>query len=364
MRESRTSGSVRGACDETHVPTATARLGPRSVPSGHLTSSHIEQGAVVRIASCKSVVRAKRDMGTIVYSGVTMVRWVAAMTSICAVATAANAQPAVERGSYLVNTIMACGNCHTPKDANGVPMKDRELSGGATFTIPPFNGTASNITPDPETGIGNWSDDAIKRAITHGERPANARLPGVTLAVMATNFFKALLPEDQTAVVAYLRSVKPVRNAVPDPVYRAPVRHDHYPEADAGYTSEMMRDPIKYGWYLVTIAHCMECHSPRERGVSDYSPAGLGKGGRKFSSADVQGFPASWPGATARNITSHPEKGLGKWSDAEIKRAITQGISRDGRQLQPPMAFSFYSGIKDADLNAIVAYLRTVPPLE
>jgi mono/diheme cytochrome c family protein len=284
--------------------------------------------------------------------------------AMCALTTAANAQPTLERGSYLVTTIMACGNCHTPKDADGLPIKDRELSGGITFTIPPFTGTASNITPDPGTGIGNWSDDAIKRAITHGERPANARLPGVPIAVMATNFFKALLPEDQAAVVTYLRSVKPVRKALPDPVYRAPIRHDHYPEADVGYTFATTRDPVKHGSYLVTIGHCMECHSPRERGVSDYSSTGLGKGGRRFSSADVQGFPSTWPGATAPNITSHPDKGLGKWSDAEIKRAITQGISRDGRRLQPPMGFSFYSGIKDADLNAIVAYLRTVPPLE
>ena len=279
-------------------------------------------------------------------------------------ASGATAQTALERGRYLVTTIMACGNCHTPKDANGVPIKDKELSGGATFTIPPFNGTASNITPDPETGIGNWSDDAIKRAITHGERPTNARLPGVPLAVMAANFFKAILPDDQTAIVAYLRSVKSVRNSVPDPVYRVPVRHDHYPEADAGYTPDMMSDPIKRGSYLVTVGHCMECHSPRERGVSNYGPTGLGKGGRRFSSADVQGFPANWPGATAPNITSHPEKGIGRWSDVEVKRAITQGISRDGRQLQPPMGYSFYRGISDPDLDAIVAYLRTVPPLE
>jgi hypothetical protein len=85
---------------------------------------------------------------------------------ICLMANGAIAQTALERGSYLVTTIMACGNCHTPKDASGVPINDKELSGGATFTIPPFNGTASNITPDLDTGIGNWSDDAIKRAIT------------------------------------------------------------------------------------------------------------------------------------------------------------------------------------------------------
>ena len=293
-----------------------------------------------------------------------MIRWTTVLVTTIAWAHGADAQPALERGKYLVNTIMACGNCHTPKDSDGAPVMSRELSGGLTFTIPPFNGTASNITPDPETGIGNWSDDDIKRALTHGARPANARLPGVPIAVMAVNFFKALLPEDQSAIVAYLRSVKPVRNAVPEPVYRVPVRHQQYPEAETGYSSEMLRDPVKRGSYLATIGHCMECHSPSERGVSDYSKTGLGKGGRKFSAADVQGFPPTWPGSTAANITSHPEKGLGNWSDAEITRAITQGISRDGRKLQPPMAFAWYRSMTNDDLSAIVSYLRTVPPLE
>lgn len=294
-----------------------------------------------------------------------MIGAAALISALIAGVSSANAQGAWERGRYLVNTIMACGNCHTPKDAKGAPILERELSGGLVFTIPPFNGTAANITPDRETGIGTWSEDDIKRALTHGTRPADARLRGVPLsAVMAAGFFKALLPEDQSAIVAYLRSVKPVRNLVPDPVYRIPVQHDHYPEADAGYTPKMMRDPVKRGSYLVTIGHCMECHSPREKGVSDYTKTGFGKGGRRFSSKDVQGFPADWPGATAANITSHPKNGLGNWSDAEIKRAITQGISRDGRQLQPPMDFASYRGMTDDDLNAIVAYLRTVPPLE
>jgi mono/diheme cytochrome c family protein len=267
-----------------------------------------------------------------------MIRSTVLVATIVAGVSSVTAQTTLERGKYLVNTIMACGNCHTPKDANGVPIAERELSGGLFFTVPPFQGSAPNITPERETGIGDWSDEAIKRAITHGERPANARLPGVPLAVMAVNFFKALLPEDQTAIVAYLRSVKPVRNAGPDPVYRVPVRHEPYPEADAGYTRDMMRDPVKRGSYLVTIGHCMECHSPRERGVSNYSRTGLGKGRRRFSSADVQGFPASWLGATAANITSHPDKGLGKWRSSALSRHWTRHLRfslRRARKRQP-----------------------------
>jgi len=274
------------------------------------------------------------------------------------------AETPLERGSYLVNTILACGNCHSPKTADGRAIVEKELSGGLSFTTPAFNATASNITPDRETGIGEWSDADIKRALTEGVRPAHARLPGAPLAaVMPASFYKALLPGDLDAIVAYLRAVKPVRNEVRMPEYKAPVHRDSYPDAEDGFTEESLRDSVRRGAYLVTIGHCMECHSAWARGTSDYK-SGLGKGGRQFGPALVQGFAADWQGATAPNITSHPVKGIGAWTDAEIKRAITQGTGRDGRALKPPMAFAWYAGLKDLDQQAIVAWLRTVPPLE
>ncbi|MGC1555478.1 MAG: hypothetical protein WA806_22180 [Bradyrhizobium sp.] len=67
---------------------------------------------------------------------------------------------------------------------------------------------------------------------------------------------------------------------------------------------------------------------------------------------------------TAANITSDRTAGIGTWSDQEIVRAITQGIARDGRILKPPMGYPFYAGLKQSDLADIVAYLRTVPPLQ
>jgi mono/diheme cytochrome c family protein len=164
------------------------------------------------------------------------------------------------------------------------------------------------------------------------------------------------------AVVAYLRTVKPASSRLETPRYKLPVNHDKYPDAETGFSESMMTDPVKRGAYLVTIGHCMECHSPREKGVSDYTR--LGRGGRGFGPDLVQGLPSSWKGSVALNITSHRTAGIGAWSDVEIKRAITKGISRSGRKLQPPMAFDYYDRMTDADLNAIVAYLRTVPPLE
>ena len=266
-----------------------------------------------------------------------------------------------ERGAYLVNTIMACGNCHTPRGADGMPVAEKALSGGLTFNTPAFIATAPNITPDAETGIGSWSDAEIKRALIEGIRPDHGRLAGVPLAaIMPANFYRALLPDDLDAIIVYLRSVKPVRNEVPDPVYKAPVRRDPYPAADAGFSKAMLTDPVKRGAYLVTIGHCMECHSAWSRGGSDFK-TGLGGGGRLFPPRD--GSPEGTPGTVVPNITAHPSAGIGAWSDAEIIRAVTHGTGRDGHRLKPPMAYGYYAGLKDADLADIVAYLRTVPPL-
>jgi len=280
------------------------------------------------------------------------------------VAPAAAQDATLERGHYLVTTIMACGNCHTPKDAQGRAIAAQELAGGGIgFDIPPFAGVAANITPDRETGIGTWSDDEIKRAITHGERPARGAQAGHPLAPpMAANFFKAILPGDLDAIVAYLRSVPAVRRALPAPVYRGPVRREAFATADRGFGPQDLADPVRRGAYLATIGHCLECHTPQERGVLLLDTA-LGAGGRPFLPTFVKGLPESWQGAVSRNLTSHRELGLGAWSDAEIKRAITDGVGRDGRKLQEPMPFAWYAGIRAEDLDAIVAYLRTLPPL-
>lgn len=270
----------------------------------------------------------------------------------------------VERGRYLVEGILGCGNCHTPKSPEGEPIASRNLSGGAvTFSLPPFAGAASNITPDRDTGIGRWSDEDIKRAIVEGKRPNHGRLANTELGVvMPTPFFKALTPADLDAVVAYLRSVPAIRNEVAPPVYRMAQRHQPFPDAEAGFSDQKMGDPVYRGRYLATLGHCLECHSPMDKGVFDYGR--LGAGGRVFNAELVQGFPSGWTGSTAANITPHPTAGIGAWTDDEIKRAISQGISRDGRKLKPPMGISYYAKLSPADLNAIVAYLRTLKPLE
>ena len=128
----------------------------------------------------------------------------------------AHAETLLERGNYLVNAVMACDGCHTPRGPSGFVM-DRRFSGGSnTWDTPAYTVRGSNITPDRETGIGAWSDDDVKRSLTEGSRPSGAPLaPQMPFA-----FYKGLTPRDLDAIVAYMRSLAPVGNEVPSPVYR------------------------------------------------------------------------------------------------------------------------------------------------
>jgi mono/diheme cytochrome c family protein len=262
---------------------------------------------------------------------------------------AAMAQTSVERGRYLVDTVMTCHNCHTPMGPNG-PQFDKALSGGLRFDEPPFDVTAPNITPDPETGIGKWSDADVKRALLDGVRPDGVKLA----AVMPSAFYDILTPGDLDGIVAYLRSLPPISNRVRDPVYKMQMPHQIFPGAEKAMPAADFADPVKRGFYLATIAHCMECHTPLGPPGSgmDFGNS-LGKGGREFK--------GPWGVSTSRNITASKTSGIGDWSDAEVKHAIVEGVRKDGSKLKPPMGFRYYAKMTDGDLDVIVAYLRTVP---
>ena len=139
------------------------------------------------------------------------------------------------------------------------------------------------------------------------------------------------------------------------PVYKEAAVAVPFPGAEASIGT-VPADPVRRGFYLATLAHCMACHSRRPDGTQDFK-AWLGKGGYEMK--------GPFGSVIVSNITSHNEKGVGAWSDAELKRALTEGIGRDGRAFKPPMARQrFFSKMTEQDLNAIVAWVRTIPALE
>ena len=257
----------------------------------------------------------------------------------------------LERGAYLVNGIVACGNCHTPRNADATANTDMRLAGGFVIEEPGFTAYAPNITQDLETGIGAWSDEEIMRAIREGVR-RDGTIIGPPMPIPS---YRGMSDSDVRAIVAYLRTVTPVRNKVPRSVFNIPLPESWGPPL--GTVADVSRDDLlAYGTYLGNaLGHCMECHTPMVDGSFDFSRTGAG------------GFLLQKPlgleiAAVTANITPHPEQGIGAWTDEEIKTAITQGISRDGRKLAPIMAFPYYQNISDEDLDALIVYLRSIPP--
>lgn len=262
------------------------------------------------------------------------------------------ATESIERGAYLVEGIAGCGNCHTPRDQQGALIEDMNLAGAFVIEEAAFTAYAPNITPDEQTGIGGWTDEQIGRAIREGVRP-DGRILGPP---MAFAFYREISDSDLQSIVAYLRTVPAVSNVVPRTEFNIPLPPSWGPPVEN--VPEVRRDDeVAYGAYLSgPVGHCMECHTPLVQGQLDLQR--VGEGGNVYERPFRLDF-----SAVSSNITQHRELGLGSWTDEEIKRAITEGMSRNGRQLQPFMGFSFYQNISEEDLDAIVAYLRTLEPL-
>jgi mono/diheme cytochrome c family protein len=262
-------------------------------------------------------------------------------------AAAATDAATLARGKYLLEGVVACGNCHIARGAKGEPLFDKGLSGGMAFDDPAFNAVAPNITPDMETGIGKWTDAQLAKAIREGIRPDKSVIgPPMPIA-----FYRHFSDSDLAAIIAYLRAQPPVKNLVAKSKYNIPLPPAYGPPITS-VTAPPASNKRAYGEYLANIGHCMECHTPRDdKGMLQHDK--LGAGGQKI--------PGPWGESVSRNLTPHPT-GLKDWTDAQIIKAVREGVDRDGKPYKPPMAFGFYKSVSDADMAALVAYLRSLMP--
>ena len=211
-----------------------------------------------------------------------------------------------------------------------------------------------NITPDRETGIGNWTEGQIIAALRYGTRP-DGTIIGAPMPIAA---YRDISDSDLTAIAKYLRGMKPVRHPVPRTRYKTPPLPQD--PATVRVEAPSPQDKLAYGAYLAgPVGHCYGCHTVLREDGSSLDRRWLYAGGRALPDyGDVTRQVVS------RNITSDPQDGIGKWSDAEIKRAVTAGIRPDATHLARTMPSHWYKGIAPADLDAIVAFLRTVKPLK
>ncbi len=157
-------------------------------------------------------------------------------------AGADNDKALVARGKYLVMGPALCANCHTQRGADLKPVMSKFLVGGEKFTSPVFVTYSRNITPDKDTGIGTWTDAQIIRAFREG-----VSREGKTLGPpMPFEMLNKMSDDDAKAIVAYLRTAKPMHNEVPEPQYKIPLKPE---PAAKGEAAPPKTDKVAYGRY-------------------------------------------------------------------------------------------------------------------
>jgi mono/diheme cytochrome c family protein len=259
------------------------------------------------------------------------------------------------RGAYLVNSVARCMSCHAEHDwtAHDAPVVPGTLGSGQDMTLLkglPGQVFAPNITPDPETGAGSWSDDQLARAIREGvSHDGRALFPS-----MPYPDFHKMSDEDLASVVVYLRSLPPVRKQRPVTNLIFPVKYliRNAPQPlNAPVPEPDLSAPEKRGGYLVGIAGCRDCHTPQERGQP--------LPGLDFSGGVILDGP--WGRVATANITPDPS-GISYYDAALFMEAFRTGFVKS-RALNQIMPWHAYRGMTDEDIGAVFAYLETLKPV-
>lgn len=257
----------------------------------------------------------------------------------------------LERGRYLTENVLGCFGCHSQYD-----LKSPETSyaaarkgGGNTMEADGMPWlVAPNITPDPEAGVGAWSDDALARAIREGvSRDGRALFPA-----MPYGGYKHLSDEDLASVIIYLRTLEPVKSELPKSEIPFPLSRliNNAPEpVVAPVFAPDRSDALKYGEYLVRVGDCAGCHTPRDERGQPIRGLEYG-GGNLFAGGTV----------ASANITPDAT-GIPYYDEALFLEAMREGHVK-ARKLSPAMPWWLYRNMKDEDLTQMFAYLRTLRP--
>jgi mono/diheme cytochrome c family protein len=261
----------------------------------------------------------------------------------------------LERGRYLVENVAHCFSCHSQGDweKTGLPRPGTEGGGGLIpDDIIPFKVYASNISPDPETGAGTWSDDAFVRALRQGIGHDGRTL----FPFMPYFFFRSLSDEDLASIIVYVRSIPPVRNKVPVVQWPETLKKLYPPLPPLGAPTPPpdASDPVKRGEYLATIGNCAGCHTPVDENLAFLSGLDFAGG------APLHG---PWGKVASSNIT--PDASGIAYSDEDIfLTTIRTGKVNGVRPLNHIMPWQRFRDMTDSDLKDIFAYLRTLKPVK
>ena len=222
--------------------------------------------------------------------------------------------------------------------------------------VRPFQIVYPNITRDPETGAGTWTDEELARAIRQG-----IGQDGRTLYRMPFRAFSSMSDEDLAAVVVYLRSVPPVRNKLPKMVLPAEIAATLTPLPPPGRVPPPdPSDPVKRGAYLVTLGQCIGCHSPSRDGQR--IPGLEFSGGNAFTASSGRLLSSGNLTIASANLTSDPS-GIPYYDEALFVKTMRAGAVGGVRELDTAMPWSYFRLMTDADLKDVLAFLRSLKPV-
>jgi mono/diheme cytochrome c family protein len=262
----------------------------------------------------------------------------------------------VAKGQYIFALAGGCA-CHT------VP-KGTFNAGSRAFPIPLGKVYSTNITQDKETGLGSWTDQQIQDAIVKGIRRDGSRI----IPVMPYEAYSGMAQEDLKALIAYLKTLKPVKKATPELESKAPLTRSVgipvYLKVFGRFSSAPAQAPkggIERGRYLVEhVSLCSDCHTPRNSiGVPNRSLY-LAGASKKINPM----------GEDVANITPDKETGIGDWKREDIAELLISGTKPDLDNVQGLMSEVIQGtphGFKDMqreDALAIADYLKSIPPIK
>lgn len=257
--------------------------------------------------------------------------------------------PSLERGRYLVEGPAHCFMCHSDVDwrrEGFPPVAGSEGGGQSPFceeNLPWL--VAPNISPDPETGAGRWSDVQLARAIRQGVGHDGRTL----FPMMPYGNFHTMADGDLDAVIAYLRSIPPVRKAQPPSRLPPPVKASLLPLPPPGAVAPPdPADRVAVGAYLARLANCTGCHTPPGR--TDLAWAG--------------GLNLRGPFGDVHSVNLTPDPSGIPWYTEEQFLKVMHTGDVGGRRLNPIMPWGYFRKMTDDDLKAIYAYLKTLPPVK
>jgi hypothetical protein len=268
----------------------------------------------------------------------------------------------VERGKYLANHVSVCMDCHSTRvrDKFAMPLQEGTFAkGGEEFNEDlgfPGKYYSKNLTP---SNLGSWSDAEIFRAMTSGvSKDGHPLFP-----IMPYTYIGKMDREDVYSIIAYIRTLKADPSENKESVSNFPMNFIIHliPQKPNFTTKPDEKDIVKYGAYVANQAGCVECHTPDEKG--QIIPGKEFQGNREFM-LPTGGF------IHTSNITQDIETGIGKWTEEQFVRKFKQYADSnykpapvDKNTYNTFMPWSYYAGMKETDLKAIFAYLKTIKPV-